>query len=235
MIKNDKYNNFQPGIYPYSWHSSGIAKWIGSDSPEQFKANGNPDYEYVDIDYDRNDQGFRTHELTQYEGKKVNIALGCSFTEGVGLMAHHVWPSVLEKKTDLPMLNLGLGGGSSDTVARVLSGVVSLFDIQTVYILWPPHHRFELILDWSVEAIVPGAAGMEYVWNLDDVNSYQRYCKNKLLVELLAHKYGFKVVQRDVSEYYTFIRDFARDNMHWGIETHKVIADSFINGTIAPR
>lgn len=232
MTRNDKANHWQSGVLPYSWHKSGNTLWSGTDSHERFRRNGNPEYAGVEISYCINNEGFRTHSLVQHIDQRVNVALGCSFTFGVGLQLDNIWPSLVEKETDLPLINLGQGGGSSDTVARILTNVSTLFNIDTVYILWPPIHRFDLIHDWHIQPVLPNDSKVEHAWNLDDPNSVHRFNKNKLIVDLLAKLHNFSTVQYQVSDYYliqSHLGDFARDNMHWGVKTQQHIANRFLN------
>ena len=220
---------------PYSWLPKGkTVTWSGTDTLENFKKNKDQQYTINDVDYKYNPQGFRTKNLEEYKGKKVNIALGCSFTEGVGLPENEIWPTYVEQQTEFPILNLGLGGASSDSIARILTNIIGMFDIQTVYILWPPHSRFEYFE--SLEGVLvmnPGQATSEYVWNLDDINSLQRYYKNKFLVETLGQLHGFNVIDQawhDIDLIFRrFPQTFARDGQHFGPLGQKIIADRFLS------
>jgi hypothetical protein len=208
--------------------------WSGTDTLENFKNNPDKKYSIEDVSYKYNKHGFRTKNLEEYVGKKVNIALGCSFTEGVGLPEHEVWPSLVEQATDLPMINLGLGGAATDTVARILTNVADMFDVQTVYILWPPYARFEYFeCSEGLLVMSAGEATVEHVWNLDEFNSLQRYYKNKFIVDTVAKLHGFTVVSQSWDQFDLIFREqpltHARDGKHPGAPSQKIIADRFLS------
>jgi hypothetical protein len=219
---NTEYNQFAIGQFPihinHAHNENKVHSWIGTDSEENFKLNGNKKYSDVDIKYRYNAYGFRTKEFEPLVGQKVDIALGCSFTEGVGLPESEIWSTIIENQSKFPMLNLGVGGGASDTIARIACNVSSLFEIQTMYILWPPFERFEIYNEWLTKTIVPGAAEIHHVWNMSEPQVFQRTNKNKLIVNLLSKTFGFRLKDINVASYYKTLipDDQARDNMHWG-------------------
>ena len=150
-------NYFESGVMPFSWHPKNQTRlWSGTDSPEGLVKNPNKDFwNNVAISYKYNPQGFRTHNLADYLGQTVDIALGCSFTEGVAMPVEHIWPSLIEQTTGITMLNMGLGGGATDTVARILTNIAPLFKINNAYILWPKIDRFEIYNQHDIEHIMP--------------------------------------------------------------------------------
>jgi hypothetical protein len=124
--------------------------WTGTDTIEQYEKNiqNNDSYNllkklgWIDtvIDYTYNSQGFRCEEFDQRDSA---IAVGCSFTEGVGLHESQTWPAYLADLLDLPVWNLGSGGGSIDTVFRILEHYIVRLNTKVVFILTPPKPRFE--------------------------------------------------------------------------------------------
>lgn len=251
-------NYWATGQIPYSWAPKNTTiKWSGMDHADSYSKNPRKsEWGGVDITYEYNPQGFRCPDLDMFTGQKVNIALGCSFTEGVGLPVDSIWPTLVEQQTEYPMLNLGIGGGATDSVARILTNVSGLFDIQTVYILWPPIHRLEnyLLLDKNyklvankvykngamvvptdtirkIETLYPMDSKPEHVWAMTDEMNEQRLFRNQLTVALLAQKFGFTTVEITLEQVISAVRsrpieelDFARDGVHWGIDTQKGIA-----------
>ncbi len=228
-------NQWKVSQIPYSWAPKDtILNWSGMDHADNF--NKNPqraNWANVNITYNYNLQGFRCPDLTDFLGQKVNIALGCSFTEGIGLPIECAWPSLVEQHTNYPVLNLGIGGGASDSVARILTNVSGLFDIQTVYILWPPLYRLEhyMLLDQNhkviihkvykngqpvepvntirkIETLYPMDSNPEHVWALTDEMANQRFNRNKSTVDLLAQVGNFRIVQYTVDDVITKFRSF---------------------------
>lgn len=221
-------NYWSQGSIPYSWYQKNVTlDWSGSDDTR----SADPNWGHGKITYKYNAQGFRTYDLVSLYGQDVNLALGCSFTEGIGLPIELCWPTIIEQETSLPMLNLGLGSGSTDTVARILSNVVTMFNIKTVYILWPSANRFELYEPNQIVPLIPSSSRVEYTWNIDQFNSAQRFFKNKQIVNLLSSSFGFKTIEQDISDCREWVvpNDLARDQQHHGVQSHQNLAKLFLN------
>lgn len=218
-------NFWGEGQIPYSWNPKDTKLlWSGFDH----KHNVNPNWNQGEISYNYNSQGFRTCDMVGLYQQTVDLALGCSHTEGIGLPVDQIWPSMIEQQTHLPMLNLGLGGGSTDTVARVLANVCSLYNINTVYILWPLINRFENVLSDRIDVVLPQNAKLEHAWFLSEENSKQRFFKNQTLVKQLAKVHNFKIKERSVLDNWQISGDLARDQQHYGILSHQNLAKMFL-------
>ncbi|WP_046743955.1 hypothetical protein [Kordia zhangzhouensis] len=63
-----------------------------------------------DVVYKTNSKGFRDVERTIESSPKRVIALGDSFTEGIGVLANNRLTNLLETNTQIPHLNFGLAG-----------------------------------------------------------------------------------------------------------------------------
>lgn len=232
MIKNS-INYWASGIVPVIRGTNLVsnASWCHTDNVENFNKNPNKDkWKDIDITYKFNKQQFRTHDLPSLFGQKVDVALGCSFTLGVGLADHMTWPASIEKQSKFPMLNLGVGGGSTDTVARVLTNIGPLYDIQTVYILWPQLGRFERYTSLgTIECMVPNrdSVKIEYVWNMEATAANQRFFKNQSIVHNLAKLHRFSVIETFADN--VLVLDWARDGVHPGPRTNALIANKFMN------
>lgn len=219
-------NFWQSKTMPYSWYQkNNLEHWSGTDQPENVDTNWS-----VPISYKFNQQGFRTHDLNMYLGQKVNVALGCSHTMGIGLPDHMTWPFIIEQSTGIPTLNLGLGQGSSDTVARILTNICDLFDIESVFILWPSVNRFELYEDNNIRSIIPSSSLIEYTWYANDPNSIQRFNKNKSIVYNLQKIYKFKLKEMVPGSTWAIHGDLARDKIHNGSKSNLNLANLFLTG-----
>lgn len=227
-------NFWQQKILPSSWRPKSTTNlWMGYDNEKSFAANPIPEWKGVDVVYKYNSDGFRTHELSDFLGKEVNIALGCSFTEGMGLPIENVWTSLIEQRLNTPLLNLGLGAGAPDTVARILTNISGLFKIQKVFILWPEKHRFEFYheVENKIEPIGHWNTNENYFWNQSKCNSFQRLYKNQNIVRLLAKQHDFETIEITVEDLLNTIprKEFARDGVHYGIKSNIEIADWFLS------
>lgn len=226
-------NYWEKKTIPSTWNPKNTQqKWSGSDTLERFKQN--PEFakwQNIDITYNFSNEGFRTYNFDFLINKEIDVALGCSHTMGVGLPADWVWPSIVEKSRPYPMLNLGLGAGTSDTVARILTNITGLFQINTVFILWPDNRRFEIYNDKTADFLVPNHCNLEHTWNMDQKISDQRFYKNKLIVDLLGHNTVNHTDEKNSDDRIFKGRqllDRARDGMHYGPESHKLIAKLFL-------
>jgi hypothetical protein len=87
--------------------------------------------------FNHTEYGFRgTHASTP------NAAFGCSFTYGHELEEEHTWPYLLGSK------NYGVGGGSPQTVARLVTAwIPESDDVENVFVLMPPPARREIYND----------------------------------------------------------------------------------------
>lgn len=93
------------------------AKWWSTDSPDNYKRNKHlvdPIYHTKHIEYNHNSYGYRTPEFTEFTAGEFLLAMGCSFTSGVGLAEEDIWCNVLGKKLDIPVMNLGAEGTGID-------------------------------------------------------------------------------------------------------------------------
>lgn len=210
--------------------------WQGSDSLEKFKANPVPGYDETSITYTFNSQGFREEEFDLTNGRKKILCLGCSHTEGIGLRLEDAWVTKLKKHfPDHDVYNLGWGGGSTDTVARLLANSAGVFKPEAVFILWPDKNRYEMYLYASL-LLFKGTWNMEKgeIDYYDPAHTRNIFYKNKVIVDLLREKYNFKLYElmsdelntdRDFGLYYRV--DQSRDG-HFSAAQHTIIVDRFM-------
>jgi hypothetical protein len=218
-------NFWEEKSIPYSWYPKNTEQqWSGTDQLQ----NKDPNWQ-IPITYKFNAQGFRTYDLLNLNDDKVDLALGCSQTAGIGLPVEMTWPYLLEKETKIKTLNLGLGGASTDTVARILTNVSGLININSVYILWPSYNRFEYFNTNTIEEILPSTATLEYVWNMNQNNSLQRFFKNQKIVHLLQKIQNFNLNELYYDTTDWRIRgDLARDQIHSGYKSNSNLVKLFL-------
>lgn len=157
-------NESRPPYHRWRSHGGKTLAWLGTDTQLLYDHNcHDPErrarleragwYPYTPIEYKFNSHGFRTDEFDQSPGI---LALGCSYTQGVGLHQHQTWPGVVAQLTGQTVWNLGVGGASLDTCFRLLEYWVDNLKISAVVVLVPHIDRVEVVLnDARVESCGP--------------------------------------------------------------------------------
>lgn len=114
MIYNEKYYAFKLTPQVEYKHT----KYLSTDSAKAYSTNLRKlgkDWEWfgVDIDYKFNSLGYRTKELEEVKDDYM-LALGCSYTEGIGLNEEDIYINKLAKHFNLDVFNLAHGGQGID-------------------------------------------------------------------------------------------------------------------------
>jgi hypothetical protein len=95
-------------------------------------------------DYKINELGFRGNLKKNAEV----IAVGCSYTFGVGVPETGTWPSILSSEINKDVLNLGVPGTTIKKISELIIRYVSKYDKpKTIFALFPPLFRTTLIED----------------------------------------------------------------------------------------
>lgn len=135
-----KFNSWDKGLFsvvgvpggPTSLESS---HWYRRDAPGK---NPNSIYSDTDITYTWNSHGFRSDEFVD-DGRDCIIALGCSYTTGLGVPVDHTWPNLLRDKIDpnMKIYNMSLAATSGDYIVRALYKTIEILKPKAVFVLWP--------------------------------------------------------------------------------------------------
>jgi hypothetical protein len=220
--------------------------WCGSDNLSNYKQNIQKAetrkylneqgwlHDQTAISYSYNQQGFRSDN---FDLSPSYIALGCSFTEGVGLPIEQTWPFLLSKKLSKNIWNLGVGGTGLDTCFRLLDYYINELNILGVFLLTPDTSRFEIhTLNGTIcysphwdNLNNPGELLIKKLWYSNDDNSYYNKRKNLLAIEQLCYSKGIKLILRESSDLSTTPPSRARDMMHDGYQGHIQVANLFFN------
>ena len=238
------------------WHfgvskSNTRSEWLPTDSPERFaRLVEDPAHrEYFAqhgwlepgaITYNINSNGFRCDEFNTATDSIV--ALGCSYTVGIGLPLKDIWPTLVGNALGLTVYNLAWGGNSADTCFRLAEYWVPRLNPKLVVMLTPPPARLELIaLGTSnpVEVFLPSEENGhsydigDYVkqWFVNDENSRLNNLKNKLAVRQLCGDLDIACLTYDAFDYMSQNREvlgYARDHMHAGVPGHRRLADKIL-------
>ena len=233
-------------------HANNEFEWLPTDTKENYeKLIQDPEHRKYfaemgwdqpgDITYKLNSHGFRCDEFSS--GPYV-VALGCSYTVGIGLPIHDTWAYKVGEALNLKVANLGWGGYSADTCYRLAEYWVPELRPDYVCMLAPPKSRFELLLedghDLQVEVFMPQSESQfynindQYIkhWFLNEKNAEINQRKNTLAVRQLCLDLNIPCTVIDGNTYMSRSREevgYARDYMHSGPIAHKLVSKIFLN------
>jgi len=182
------------------------------------------------ISYDFNTYGFRNEEfLNNYNA----LALGCSVTLGEGLDISNTWPQILSEKLNMSIANLGVSGASCETCYRLAEYWIPMLKPKIIFWLIPSKHRIEIYESShsKPKTVMPniyhGYQKYYKQWIAGDVNADLKTNQSIRAIECLCLKNNINLytINREDIEYL----DLARDLMHPGPNTQKLISDKFFN------
>jgi hypothetical protein len=220
-----------------------LTHWQGSDSPESYLKNmedpggrvlleRNNWVEAV-IDYQVNSWGFRSGIEYDDVADHCIVALGCSFTFGVGLHDYQTWPSLLGKLLGVRVLNLGMPGHSLDlnSLWLTLEGhairnpiAVCVLEPPTGRVSWMSQNPLETKA-YSHQLREIGESNPRIISNLL-LNSLVHSYKNYHTVKNWADRKGVPLLwNRNLMN--PHINSLARDLAHFGPEWHQSKANDF--------
>ena len=234
-------NDAPPYQYNYG-HREQTLHWNGTDTLELYKKNIQTSSNYdllhklgwIDsvVEYSYNSHGYRCEE---FDSGPCALALGCSFTEGTGLHLEQTWPHLLSSKLGLTVWNLGSGGGSIDTVFRILEHYIDRLKPASIFLLIPPETRFEYCdIHNGFPIIQIGSLGRHdsfaKEWLSQPFNSIHNTKKTMLAIEQICAKSNiplFACSSKGATENRAGWGqvDLARDLLHPGELYQKYIAD----------
>jgi hypothetical protein len=226
-------------------HRNKTLTWAGTDQEDLFEKNCSvaetfkqlTELGWLDpniISYKYNNYGFRTPE---FDDRPSAVALGCSFTEGVGIGIDQAWPSVLSNLCNLHFWNLGVGGSAFDTVFRLLDYYLLKLNVKFVCILIPPSTRFEYCnVNGNFVSINPNNTHHqpEYskTWLTQPINSDINAKKNKLAIQQCCAKVNIPLFFIDLSPG-QYCDRLARDLAHPGVQANQLLAKNLYNQIIS--
>lgn len=240
------------------WHSGvyyagQTLEWLPTDTKEHFEKSIKDPVrrEYLQaqgwlesgaIAYQINSEGFRCDEFEP--GVPCMVALGCSYTVGIGLPLMNIWPTLVGKALGLKVYNLGWGGSSADTCYRLARYWVPVLTPQVVCMLTPPRARVELCTiegtHLPVDVFMPMSRSMLFTesdvylkhWFGNDDNHWFNQEKNTLAIKSIAESNNAKFASMTVDNEESCSGDivgYARDYMHTGPVGHLQMAKTLLN------
>jgi len=225
-----------------------ILNWLPTDTEENYhKHRRRPAYlEYVklkgwdqpdSITYRINSLGYRGNEFDV--DKPCLLALGCSYSVGIGLPEPDVWPWRLGRALDLPVVNLSWPGYSADTCFRLAEYFLPKLNVELCVMMSPPSDRIEVLVNKSeFEVFSPQSISMDtdstYLkhWMINEENSRLNSIKNMLALEMLCSKQKISCVTYRAFEFFAKSREeveYARDYMHAGPLGHQLATEKILN------
>ena len=212
----------------YNDLSNKTVYWLPMDTEERYTENLKNNYHklkkygWLDkpIEYTFNSHGFRCAEFKQ----EPNIVfIGCSLTIGIGIHAANRWTDIVANHLNLTCYNLGIGGSSSDTAFRMLSGWIDKLNPSIVVFKRPPGTRFELVFQDKIYNLTIHSDYNKFInyfimyYAKDGINAELNYQKNLLAIKSICNDRNIKLfVDNDISMTGEYI-DYARDLAHPGI------------------
>jgi hypothetical protein len=192
------------------------------------------------ITYRINSNGFRSEEFDPNADSMV--ALGCSYTIGIGLPEQATWSYLVSQALGLKNYNLAWGGTSADTCFMLADYWLPVLRPKLVVMAAPPKHRFDLIsekinhcYDTYLPASEIGGAdqdGFVKTWFLNDRNADLNNARNRLAIEGLCSRLKIRCLTYNAHDWFAKSREeveYARDRMHAGPLGHKLFAERIVN------
>jgi hypothetical protein len=239
-----------PPWHPGVGHAGTVSEFLPTDTKESFeKLCQVTEYrEYFRqqgwlepgaITYKFNRYGFRSDEI---DDRDCMIALGCSFTIGIGLPVKITWPQIVGRQLGLVPYTMAWGGTSADTCFRMAEYWVPQLKPKAVFMLTPPPSRFELIRASGVpvENYMPQSESLSASevdsflkhWHTMDENSRLNQKKNKLAIQAMCAEHSIPCFMYNAFDHMAMSREeigYARDRMHGGPGGHQRLAERMLD------
>lgn len=180
------------------------------------------------IFYKFNSLGYRTSDT--FIGNEI-LAIGDSFTLGLGVNIEDTWACQLSKLLNYPVLNFSLNGASNDWIARRAQELLQFFNPKYLIVHYSFSHRRESpFADWQDDE----RTECEPLYSPDD--NFKNWQKNFENISSLNAPvvHSFIPGWHELSVDYTTLSgqivspvtvvDLARDGFHYGVETHRQLA-----------
>lgn len=181
------------------------------------------------VNYTFNEIGFRTHSIRDFQRDAI-LAIGDSFTLGLGVNAHDRWTDQLEILLDHQVLNFSLNGASNDWIARKANELLQYFQPRCIIVHWSFSHRREKpFTDWHDDERTECEPFYSDEENFSNwLKNYQSINKPRVIHSVIPNWHDDFDYQK-FSNVIAPIKqiDSARDSFHYGPKTHKQIAEIF--------
>ena len=190
------------------------------------------------ITYKINSLGFRSDE---FDDSPCLVALGCSYSFGVGLPIDDTWPALVGKALGLKVFNLAWPGQGSDYCFRMANHWISQLNTKYCVLLNPPPSRVEVLMEnGQAETFMPHSLSSYYnpndwfltQWMVNEDNHWLNNRRNALAVKQICAELGVACNTYEAIEHMSGSREeleYARDYMHAGPRGHRIFAERILN------
>ena len=194
-----------------------------------------------DLTYDLNNHGFRCRPFEDIDHRKQQIlAIGCSFTFGIGLKQDKLWHDHLRlafSDETTQIWNVGVPGYSNDAITRLIWRFLEYIRPTIIFVQWTHFHRREYVRDdnsiWRILTNNPrywndgSDAYKAFFMMHNDFYDQYNFEKNLSLISNIAKAYRIIFEYDTINNFPTI--DYARDNEHPGPDSHKLFAVQMYN------
>jgi len=183
------------------------------------------------IDYTFNSKGYRDVEWNELDFNDSIWCVGHSDVAGVGVNQNEAWPFLLQNATGLKTINLGVIGGSWDTISRVVSSALTTHKPKFIFIQATTRDRREYITNERQQVVLPSMEDERQVdlnfWKfIDEENSQYSLEKNITIIDLACRVAGVEYMIFDFADRRETIREYpAADGKHIGVVPHRMVSE----------
>jgi hypothetical protein len=224
-------------LHAWSSYAGQTVHWLVPDSKENYqqhmsdpaKRNMLQQFGWIDqhIDYTFNSDGFRTQE---FDIRQNFVAIGCSFTQGVGVAENERWTTLLSQQLGTWCWNLGIAGASSDTCYRIARHYLAQLQPQFVVFLEPRNNRVELhttadqpphLINWAYDQATWGSGLFVKTMLAHNENLEIRAEKNRAAIAYVCSQLDIPVIMYEPNDFIDLVEDktqldLGRDLRHPG-------------------
>lgn len=191
------------------------------------------------ITYEFNSEGFRSPEF-EPDGELM-LALGCSYTMGIGLPVSDTWPFLLAQQLGMQFANLGWGGASGDYCYRMAEYWIPQLRPRLVVLLNPPESRMEILIDSQGQCEEVSAMTIQQsrwsndVWlrdwygTVENLQQHQR--KNSNAIAGICQQHDIYFLSYNAHQWMARSREelgYARDRYHAGRPGHEQLVEQIV-------
>lgn len=224
---------FYPHIPPSYLARPVMSKVLSKNITDLSEFFGDDTVNDPEVSYSINSLGYRYEEFdNNYDSIIVSLGMSCTF--GIGVKKEETYSDIISKKLNMPVLNFGIPGASSDSVARMIGCIVPYWKQRSkklvVVLGWPYSQRREIFLDDFKASInfQNKPPIKEYYKLLDNTANAYNLEKNMCFAESVCKSNNVPVYEVPQELYLSLDIDKSNDGYHPGPVWHKTVAKWFL-------